>query len=83
MFALISFGIFYKNKILEEVNYYIRDGSCIMANLVRKKNKLVRYARITTQINWCKKFGIKNIIFTPLGKETIKKEKVFKKIILK
>ncbi len=69
-----------KNKILKNVDYYIGDGSCIKANLVRKKgNKIFGHARISTQINWCKEYEIKNIIFTHLGKETIKKEKDFKK----
>ncbi len=69
-----------KNKILKNVDYYIGDGSCIRANLVRKKgDKIFGHARISTQINWCKKCGIKNIIFTHLGKETIRKEKEFKK----
>lgn len=69
-----------KNKVLKNANYYIGDGSSVNANLVRKKdNKLFGHARITTQINWCKKAEIKNIIFTHLGKETIRKEKEFKK----
>ena len=73
-------GIINKNKILKNVDYYIGDGSCIMANLVRKKEKKIfGHARVSTQINWCRKFGIKNIIFTHLGKETLKKEKKFKK----
>ncbi len=74
-----------KNKILKNVDYYIGDGSSIKANLVRrkiigKKIKFFGHARIITQINWCKKAGIKNsqIIFTHLGKETIEKEKIFK-----
>jgi len=69
-----------KNKILKKVDYYIGDGSSIKANLVRKKNnKIFGHARIITQMNWCKKYNVKNIIFTHLGKETIKKEKQFKK----
>jgi ribonuclease BN (tRNA processing enzyme) len=69
-----------KNKILKNTDYYIGDGSCIKANLVRKKEReIFGHTRITTQINWCKKFGIKNLIFTHLGKETIKKEKQFKR----
>ena len=69
-----------KNKILKKIDYYIGDGSCIRANLVRKKgNKIFGHARISTQINWCKKYRIKNMIFTHLGKETIRKEKDFKK----
>ena len=69
-----------KDKILRNVNYYIGDGSCIKANLVRRiGNKIFGHTRITTQINWCKKHNIKNIFFTHLGKETISKEKEFKK----
>lgn len=69
-----------KNRILKKVDYYIGDGSSIKANLVRIKNgKIFGHARIVTQINWCEKNRIKSIIFTHLGKETIRKEKEFKK----
>ncbi len=69
-----------KNKILKNTDYYIGDGSCIKANLVRKRDgKIFGHARITTQMHWCEKAGIKNIIFTHLGKETIRNEKKFKK----
>ncbi len=75
-----------KNKILRNIDYYIGDGSSIRANLVRRKviGKQVKFfghARITTQINWCKKAGIEKnkVIFTHLGKETIREEKIFKK----
>jgi len=68
-----------KNKILKKIDCYIGDGSCIRANLVRKRGgNFFGHARIATQINWCKKFGIKNIIFTHIGKETLRKEKEFK-----
>ena len=69
-----------KNKILKNVDYYIGDGASIQANLIRKKEgKFFGHTRISTQVNWCKKAGIKNIIFTHLGKETIKKESDFRK----
>lgn len=69
-----------KNKILKKIDYYIGDGSSTQANLVRRKeNKIFGHTRVTTQIHWCKKLQIKNIIFTHLGRETLKKEKDFKK----
>lgn len=69
-----------KDKILKGIDYYIGDGSAVRANLVRRKgNTFFGHTRITTQINWCKKFAIKNIIFTHLGKETLRKEKEFSK----
>lgn len=69
-----------KDEILKKVDYYIGDGSCIKANLVRRNKKgIFGHTRITTQINWCKKYKIKKIIFTHLGKETIRKEKKFQK----
>jgi ribonuclease BN (tRNA processing enzyme) len=69
-----------KGRILKNVDYYIGDGSSIRANLVRKRRKeIFGHARIITQMNWCGKYNIKNIIFTHLGKETIRKEKEFKK----
>ena len=67
-----------KDEILQGVDYYIGDGSAIKSNLVRRKDdKLFGHTRVTTQINWCKDRGIKNIIFTHLGKETLEKEEEF------
>ncbi|MBI4302783.1 MAG: MBL fold metallo-hydrolase [Chloroflexi bacterium] len=69
-----------KEKILQGVQYYVGDGSAIRANLVRRRgDQLFGHTRITTQINWCNKYGISNIVFTHLGKETIEKEEEFKK----
>ncbi len=67
-----------KEKILEGIDYYIGDGSAIRANLVRRRgDQIFGHTRITTQINWCQKYGISKIIFTHLGKETLEKEKEF------
>jgi len=67
-----------KDNILQKVDYYIGDGSAVRANLVRRRGEqLFGHTRITTQVNWCKKYGINNIIFTHLGKETIAKEGPF------
>ncbi|MFQ5996388.1 MAG: MBL fold metallo-hydrolase [Dehalococcoidales bacterium] len=67
-----------KEKILEGVDYYIGDGSSIKANLVRRKgDQIFGHTRISTQVNWCQKYRISNIIFTHLGKETMEKEKEF------
>jgi ribonuclease BN (tRNA processing enzyme) len=64
-----------KQQILTGVDYYIGDGSAVQTNLVRRReDQIVGHTRISTQINWCKKFGINNIIFTHLGKETLRKE---------
>lgn len=69
-----------KSKVLKNVDYYIGDGSSIRANLVRKKgNQFFGHARITTQMHWCERAKVKNVIFTHLGKETIRKEKIFKR----
>lgn len=67
-----------RDHVLRDVHWYIGDGSAIRANLVRKRDdKVFGHTRITTQINWCKAYGIMNIIFTHLGKETIAKEEEF------
>jgi phosphoribosyl 1,2-cyclic phosphodiesterase len=73
-----------KKSVLRGIDLYIGDGSTVTANLVRRKdNKLFGHTRIQTQINWCKKYEIKNVIFTHFGKEPIrwgdkKLEKKFK-----
>lgn len=63
-----------KNQfLLKDVNLYIGDGSSVKGNLVRRnKQGLFGHAKISTQINWCKKYNIKNIIFTHFGKEALK-----------
>ena len=67
-----------KEEVLNKVDYYVGDGSAIKANLVRRRgDQLFGHARITTQLNWCHKYGINNIIFTHLGKETIAAEDEF------
>jgi ribonuclease BN (tRNA processing enzyme) len=67
-----------KDSVLPGVGYYIGDGSAIRTNLVRRRGEqLLGHTRITTQINWCKKYGINKMIFTHLGKETIAKEDKF------
>ena len=64
-----------KNDILRGVDYYVGDGSSIRANLVRRRGEqFFGHTKITTQINWCKKYGISHIIFTHLGKEAIESE---------
>jgi len=73
--------IIMKEDILPGVDYYIGDGSTIQTNLVRKKGEILYgHTRIPTQINWCKKYGIKQIIFTHIGKDTLNKEDQFSEI---
>ena len=70
-----------KENILPDVDYYIGDGSTIQTNLVRRKKEMFYgHTRISTQINWCKKYGIENSIFTHIGKDTLNKEEHFSEI---
>ena len=67
-----------KELILRGVDYYIGDGSTIKANLVRRKGGMfLGHASIPTQISWCKEYRIGNIIFTHIGKDTMKREHYF------
>ena len=69
--------------VFKGIDFYIGDGSSIKSNLVRRRgNKLFGHTRMITQLNWCKKYKIKNIIFTHFGKEALKKgDKNLKKIL--
>ena len=68
-----------KEAVLTGVDYYIGDGSAVKANLVRRRGDvLFGHTRIITQVHWCQKFGIKHIIFTHLGRETLREEADFK-----
>lgn len=69
-----------KEKILKDVDYYIGDGACVTANLVRRiGDTLIGHTKVPTQINWCKKFNVPHVIITHFGKETIRKEQELKK----
>jgi len=58
--------------VLKNVDLYIGDGSSVKSNLVRRRDeKLFGHTRMKTQINWCRQYGISNIIFTHLGKEAL------------
>jgi ribonuclease BN (tRNA processing enzyme) len=68
-----------KEKVLTGVDWYIGDGSAVRANLVRRRDDILfGHTRIITQVHWCEKFGIKNMIFTHLGRETLREEANFK-----
>lgn len=68
-----------KEAVLNRVDYYVGDGSAVKANLVRRRGDvLFGHTRIITQIHWCEKFGIKHILFTHLGKETLREEENLK-----
>lgn len=62
-----------KNKsVLRNVDLYVGDGASLRGNLVRRKNdKLFGHTRMKTQVNWCRKYGIKKMIFTHLGKNPL------------
>lgn len=67
-----------KESVLRDLDYYIGDGSSIQANLVRRKgDQLYGHARITTQINWFENSHTR-LIFTHLGKETMRREEELK-----
>lgn len=66
--------IFIKNrrKIFKDLDLYIGDGSSVTRPMVRRKeNKLFGHSSIRTQITSCKKFKIRQAIFTHFGKEAI------------
>ncbi len=70
-----------KEYILQGVDYYIGDGSSVKENLVRRKGEmLLGHTAIPNQIEWCLKYGIKNIIFTHLGKDIMKRGNDFTKL---
>jgi ribonuclease BN (tRNA processing enzyme) len=67
-----------KEYVLPGTDYYIGDGSTVNTNLVRREGEnFYGHTRISTQVNWCNKFKIQNIIFTHIGKNTLRKEDTF------
>ncbi len=74
-----------KDKIdtLNGLDYFVADGSSLYTNMVRKRNgKLFGHTRVKTEINWCKKYGIYNLIITHCGRQivTMDEEKLNNKI---
>jgi ribonuclease BN (tRNA processing enzyme) len=68
-----------KDAVLAGVDWYVGDGSAVEANLVRRRGDvLFGHTRIITQVHWCEKFGIKHMVFTHLGRETLREEADFK-----
>lgn len=68
-----------KDDVLTGVDYYIGDGAAVKANLVRRcGDQLFGHTRMITQIHWCEKYGIRHIIFTHMGRETLREEDSFK-----
>lgn len=58
-----------KNKVLKGVDLYIGDGATLKRPLIRRKgDKIFGHAAASTQVNWCRAFGIKKAIFTHFGK---------------
>lgn len=61
-----------KEHVLSGVDLYIGDGSAINKNLIRSEGSMFfGHATILSQIEWCKDYGIKEIIFTHIGSDTI------------
>ncbi len=72
-----------KKETLKNIDCLVGDGSSLYTNMVRKRNgKLYGHTRVKTEINWCKKYGIKKFIVTHCGKQivTMEKEKLEEKI---
>ena len=70
-----------KEHILPGADYYIGDGSSINACMVRRKGEMLYgHTRISTQLNWCKKYRIKDIVFTHLGQDTLSQKDDFYKL---
>jgi phosphoribosyl 1,2-cyclic phosphodiesterase len=67
-----------KEAVLASADCYIGDGSAVRANLVRRRGDLIfGHTRMSTQIHWCQKAGISRIIFTHLGRETLREQESF------
>jgi phosphoribosyl 1,2-cyclic phosphodiesterase len=70
-----------KEAVLAGVECYIGDGSAVRANLVRRRGgQLFGHTRMPTQIHWCQKAGIPLIVFTHLGRETLREEQAFQAV---
>lgn len=69
------------DHILAGVDLYIGDGSTINKNLIRKDGEmLLGHTTVPSQIEWCKEYGIDNIIFTHIGSDTMQRENNFNEL---
>jgi ribonuclease BN (tRNA processing enzyme) len=61
-----------KEEVLDSIDCLIGDGSSLNINMVRRKdNKIYGHTRIKTEVNWCKKYGVKKLIITHCGKQVV------------
>ena len=77
LYAPDVISIIGKEDAFKGVDLYIGDASSWKGEPpVRRTEEgdLVGHADMRTQVNWCKDFGVKHIIFTHLGKIALEKE---------
>ncbi|MDZ7837228.1 MAG: MBL fold metallo-hydrolase [Actinomycetota bacterium] len=61
-----------KSIVFKGVDTLIADGSSLNINMVRRRDgKIFGHTRAKTVINWCKKYGIENLILTHFGKQIV------------
>lgn len=61
-----------KEKVFDNIECLIADGSTLNRNLVRRRDgKLFGHAMVKTIINWAKKFDIARLIITHCGKQIV------------
>ena len=60
-------------KTLHGIEVYVGDGATIKRSMVRRRGKvLIGHAAITTQLDWCKKAGVEQAVFTHCGSQIVR-----------
>lgn len=60
-------------KTLRGIEVYIRDGATITRSMVRRRGRtLIGHAPIVSQLDWCRKAGVRRAIFTHCGSQIVR-----------
>ncbi len=69
-------------KVLKNTSFYIGDGATVNQSLIRKRGDTIfGHATIYTQLTWCQKAGVKNVIITHCGTQLVAHPRENKKLI--
>jgi ribonuclease BN (tRNA processing enzyme) len=60
-------------KALRGIDAYIGDGATITRSMVRRRGRIsIGHAPIVTQLDWCRKAGVRRAVFTHCGSQIVR-----------
>jgi len=60
-------------RALRGIDVYVGDGATIKRSMVRRRGRtLIGHAPIVSQLGWCRKAGVKKVVFTHCGSQVVR-----------